>query len=305
MWHMPRVVWSADSPWLGYVSAVYGSVPPLPLNLSTFHWFYHRHSKWPLGVEWPMPTCFKNGTVAGHWPPCAPAVCARWRERRPPGEDGPGRSYSVAHFRDGVSSRGSCIFRLERTRFASAATSASEEARVGAANTLLGHAVQPSGRWVEVYRRVRSREGTRGYGCWFFPARGSGIWLWLGRTFPLHYKHNVRALMRHWEANRTIDHAASAAERRAAPVGESFPIVAAELGLRSVQVQFNFNRQFSEIVVVDRACMWRNESLRACAPDSLGLRVGWYDASTGDDRRIGCLCNDSVPVLNCARPLPR
>ena len=128
------------------------------------------------------------------------------------------------------------------------------------------------------------------------------MWVSTGRTLRVHFKHNVRALVRRWSANTSVDHAASRREREAAPAGEAFPIMAHELGYHSVQVQFNFNRYFGELVFVHEACMSAPRALGACVP-SLDTRAGWLDRvgrGHGGDLLAPCHCSDAQLVLNCA-----
>ena len=83
---LPTSPLADDSPWHGYFRAVYGAEPP-PSPLSEFSFWYHRHSGWPDGGEWPMAGCVRRGTplMAGVWardprlPPCADiSTCLRW-----------------------------------------------------------------------------------------------------------------------------------------------------------------------------------------------------------------------------------
>ena len=122
--HVPAVVDSPDSPWYGYLQVVYGPQLPLPLNLSGFSFFYHRHSRWPPKVDWPMATCLKNGTLDGKWPLCQDSICSRWRAHPRP-VTGMGR-LRVGVYRDGISSRGSNIIEVEGSRFAQSAGAADE-----------------------------------------------------------------------------------------------------------------------------------------------------------------------------------
>ena len=303
--HVPSVVESRDSPWYGYLQVVYGPRLPLPLNLSGFNFFYHHHSRWPTNVEWPMPTCLKNGTLDGAWPFCGATMCARWRHTTSSPPLGRAIRLKVAVYRDGVSSRGSSIVEVEHAKFAQSAGAKDEAARIRRSNALLGHELLPSDSYIEVFRRMRSREGMQGYGCWFFPTRGSGIWLSTGRTMQVHYKQNLRALTRMWSSNASIDHAASAKARKALPAGESFTIMAYELGFHSVQLQFNFNRFFAEMVYVNDGCMHRTAALGACVP-GLAAYKGWLHAHerlAHPSRRSGvlstCTCDNSLQVLNC------
>jgi len=95
------------------------------------------------------------------------------------------------------------------------------EARfISASMTLLGRG-QPCGHdeWIEVFRdddralgaTFAGNEGHGGYGCWFFPALGSGVFLNVGRTKLIYRKSNVADLMAEWQG-RGREGAASASK---------------------------------------------------------------------------------------------
>ena len=124
-------------------------------------------------------------------------------------------------------------------------------------------------------RALRSSlEGRLNYGCWFFPAAGSGIWLPLGRTYITHTKSggSLASLKAAWRANTTIEHNES--EKIVAPHGEVMPSYAARLGYDTVQAQFNNMGSMAETVAVSAPCMAREgrPGLGACVP--LELRAG-------------------------------
>ena len=189
-------------------------------------------------------------------------------------------------------------------------------------NALLGHATQPSYTWVEVARmdeRVHlgglqrkrhghGREGADGYGCWFYAARGSGIFLELRRTAILHngaLSSSEAGLLR--APNPNGSNTAALRSRYlldfAGTPREAWPHQALAHGFASVQNQFKHNGAdakdpFGEVVSLAPSCVaarLSNQSigpeLRTC-PHALGLRTGW-----AHDRP--CACDESKASLMC------
>ena len=98
--NLPDKIVDADSPWVGYLEAVYLQKPQLPItNLHELHyWYHHDPLVWPRGVEWPMAMCQKkkhanttlmdsdnSSTPGAVWVAapestrCEAAYCDRWR----------------------------------------------------------------------------------------------------------------------------------------------------------------------------------------------------------------------------------
>ena len=91
---------------------------------------------------------------------------------------------------------------------AQALRSKAEARLISASMSLLGRG-QPCGHdeWIEVFREDdrglvsggAQLEGHGEYGCWFFPARGSGVFLNAGRTRLLYRKADVADLSAEWQ----------------------------------------------------------------------------------------------------------
>ena len=91
---------------------------------------------------------------------------------------------------------------------AQALRSKAEARLISASMSLLGRG-QPCGHdeWIEVFREDdrglvsggAQLEGHGEYGCWFFPARGSGVFLNAGRTRLLYRKSDVADLSAEWQ----------------------------------------------------------------------------------------------------------
>ena len=302
----PETIASPDNPWYRYLATVYGSLPHLPVSLSQFNFFYHADSEWSNSVEWPMASC--RGLVGR---PCSRAVCSRWRTSEGGESQGEGgkpqrKRKTVAVlpslFVRGVArSAATLIFEaplaVPRRLIGQAAKSAIEQA-----NGLLGHHTLSTGGWREVIRRnhLPEREGTHGYGCWLWPATGSGIWVNLGRTLVVHRKDVAEAtLARAWWANSSIDHNASLPLMRRIRAQEGFTVQAGDLGYDSVQVQYNFGGhagKWAEIVLTSPPCMHGRRALRTCLPPLIEVRAGW-------GAEIPCTCDDELPLLNCKEAL--
>lgn len=213
--HLPRVV-TSGSPWVAYLRAVYKADVPLPFDVSALNFFYHHDGAWARDhpdVAWPMAPCRKARGAQSAFevggfhrsraepvpvPECAAATCAKWLPSR---TRFGARPRAVDHVvivpsADGLS-RGTVFFGGRgslaplRADFAHARAT-----RATLQGTSLGRGLNANGTHVEVMRmheravnpHMAPTEGTNHYGCWWFPARGSGIWLALGRTFHLHHK---------------------------------------------------------------------------------------------------------------------
>jgi len=109
--------------------------------------------------------------------PCRPHVCSRWecsdgssKKKGTPGCVVPPRELTrreVAQLKlrlypnaDGRT-RGSLLHRVRPSR---------------------GDEAPPNDSWTEVIRFAQEKEGINGYGLWFYRARGSGIWVNVGKT---------------------------------------------------------------------------------------------------------------------------
>jgi hypothetical protein len=161
------------------------------------------------------------------------------------------------------------------------------------------------------------REGHNGYACWYFPARGSGVFLRLGRTRLLYRKDKTQpgsgmsqledAWRKRLKLSVAMDSLQQMSVTRAWPRSnitrlkgstgggraESFPLLAADLGYDSVLVLHNNMMSSAELVVTRRACMEYDRPLRACTP-LLDVRTWARRHEAGS-----CACDDEQPTLNC------
>ena len=162
-----------NSPWYGYLHSVYNEPPPLPVDLQVLELFYTGR----------LPTTECHYGHSGHRtsvPMCRAHVCDEWLVPR-------------------------------RNASSKAALAASHGTLlVGRLSLLSGKlvpgdefvAMQPppqkrrryhSGEWVEVVRAAEDGEGIF-YGAWFYPVRGSGVFVNTGQT---HSYLSTEALVRH------------------------------------------------------------------------------------------------------------
>ena len=233
---IPDTITDPASPWMGYLTVVYGRAPTLPFELSRLNFFYHNDRRWNRRrrVPWPMATCRKRTTdmrplrmsrtdalnMTGFWrtfaeaapaPRCEQSHCEKWlrprRDRLTTSSQDAARGSGVDHIvlvtnAEG-GSRGVILFggrgSLAPLHLGSTGAGATRFAPSTAASLSdgsLGRRLHASRAMVEVMRMdetainpaMRPAEGTRGTGCWFFPAEGSGVWLDLGRTWTLRHK---------------------------------------------------------------------------------------------------------------------
>lgn len=176
---IPEVVESVRSPWYGYLQAVYGGAVPLPFPLRSLRFFYHNSARWRVlhpDLDWPMPSCvfkpFYSGalnrilsraddmaTSDPSVPLCSKARCASWLRPITAGEQ---RTIGVALYPDRHvnGTEGSNLFEMV-------------------------HSPVDEGSWVEVMRMAAPAEmfDGQGSGCWFQYARGSNVWLKVGKSW--------------------------------------------------------------------------------------------------------------------------
>ena len=197
---------SPGSPWTRYLRAVYGQDVPLPFDLSQLSFFWHNSAKWQdahPGLEWPMAACT---SVPGFIPlnpslfptrsdsKCPRETCAAWLAT----PANPPRSKPI------VSTK--LYMRLlpmpePKDVFEPASAVGNETEGI---MFRMGQAyVASSGQLLEVIRRgihdsaYLSHESCLcadhaarldlklQYGCYFFPTRGSGIYVNVTRTLAV------------------------------------------------------------------------------------------------------------------------
>jgi hypothetical protein len=176
---------------------------------------------------------------------------------------------------------------------------------------------QTSSAWVEVlHEGVTSRafyEGVDGYGCWFYPAAGSGVFLNVGRAAGVVINPNYgdrrggpyKTANSSWllEAYVAAGHSVRAMPTPRGVFKEAEPYAAHALGYDSLSVlrrhTDKLKRAYApsplELVVTTRPCVLGDQPVGACPPQALGFRTG------AAHQRV-CSCSEDAAhglVLNC------
>ena len=144
--------------------------------------------------------------------------------------------------------------------------------------------------------------GTERYGCWFFVARGSGVFVNVGRSLRMAKPKHLRQLLNPTrDANgRRVDQAALNPK-----MDRNWCERALELGFDSIQLQTvgapfvrhisDGDRGLVEIVICSGGCA-QQSACGACPPLPL---------SAAADGSRPCACNESAGMINCGRVLAR
>lgn len=156
---LPPIVSSKSSPWYGYLQHVYGSSMRMPVKLKDFELFYTEYLP-------TMPCLVQQETVVGSDRLCSPSLCSGWLADRKP---------SAVEAYAYISNRS--IGRRDNGR----------HAVVIVQRPIAERTFAVPNSWVEVTRSSMGRslrpgvpkEGL-GFGCWYYAARGSGVWLSVG-----------------------------------------------------------------------------------------------------------------------------
>ena len=240
----------AEPTWDRYLDSVYGEPLPssaFPLDLRTFHWFYHAQLPPPaVQPAWIPPACH---SAYGHaW--TGPAGC---------GEHGHFLPESQPPLR-------AAGFFLQHHRPPGPDGSSSSPPR----RPMRNHS------WYEVMRTAMSRKTTEMPGSWYWAARGSGIWVNVGKTY-------VDADTGRGEAYWFFSHGGPRVVQLAAQGYDSlqFPRLA---GTRTYTGGPVNNDRF-ELVMLHSSHWLRG----ACADQ---LRAGWAHSRS-------CSCLNAPGVINC------
>ena len=296
MMQIPTQIHDRSSPWLSYMRAVYrGDVGlPLPLDLSRFELFY------PALL--PVAPCFDGATgvsAASSLPlarQCSATYCSAWLPNPLPAAD------AVA------------TFAANRSFIRIAASSVVESLHdFGQAVALQARAPEraPLSRytWIEVTRYAEPAEGRNDYGCWYYPAVGSGVWVSTKRLLSWQRWRNAFSALRAWTgqppggSSGDARFAAEAAKRG----WTAFEIVVSH-GRASGWRELGQTVGVRELVKMDASCMTpsetyppphrsgggggggeREETASGCTP--VPMRAGW-NAS----RECACV---RARLINC------
>ena len=285
------VVRSTDSPWYQYLRLVYGGAPRLPFELHRQEFWYtsllptafelcpHNVSRCPreLCAGWLSPTALRcEGTTCGKQKPKT-SFLYPWLNHS---------LWSAGHtFRSKVSSEyvrrrpfSLWMMRQAEDRVAPDPGAWMEVLRVG------------TERW-HAHRALKNHEGRNGYGCWFWAARGSGVWINVG-------------------ANRLAFNDRPAAQQAGMPPGDADRLYARAILARNattMQITHSNTAIFGgrqtrppwELILAAPGCMEGNVIPDACPPDTVELRGGLTASRPCTCQGSGSLGSDKSDIINC------
>ena len=270
--NIPDTLHHARGPWYEYLRAVYHQPVPLPFNLRRLELFYPGLLPTSSHLCRFNPYSPQNETAL--LPPCTGDddvryPCDEWS-----------RSASEVErdkrFKPGWA-RGQSILWTPLTGYWTppAAAEAAELRATGASASRLrlsgrhlfvglqkvfgrGRAHFPDNTWVEVIRIGMGRFGEGGsYGCWFWPMKGSGIFINVGRSARASGKHHVVELLNMTDRSLWHDHyfatAALARGYNSVQILSGTPTVGGRL-----DTFYYKTNPFMEIISVDGACVSSN-----------------------------------------------
>ena len=345
--NIPNMIDSDTSPWYRYLEAIYGGPVDLPYALGTLRYVYHHTGVWQRlhpSVEWPMPSCFvPRASIQSafssmwSWPyimddlkevgspqHCSQDVCKRWQlaSRKLPGKNLAGLPIGIA----GVLNQGSGCNRSQILNSSNYVAyqhipditwGTSAGFRWNIANDM-PHV--PDHSWVEVIRYNSPNEGVGGYGTWFYFARGSGIWINVGKSMRQMEENDAKLLqaLRRAELNALLNATilAFAKEARSSQFGAELgmQVIANVLGFDSVQVSMDLasydcppdksvlvhSPQIALVKSVGEYCC------SACDPFRRALMCGGGSTTCGHNRlrrgykaELSCMCSEYYLALNC------
>ena len=317
---LPSTVHNVSSPWYSYLKHVYGgSKVPLPFGLHQLELLYpgllptstHLCQGRPI-----QPLNIWRTDHGPHLPDCSREYCAGWvqdtaevaRDHRS------GWSFGASHLWTPISELWKGNDQVVKFHSATAPGERKvsrdykiEDSRLGLSGRHLFVALQPGyakrhffddNTWVEVIRvrmgALLAEGGT--YGCWFWPVRGSGIFVNVGRSL------------------RAANKAAAAKELGTPPHDDFFANATRARGFSSLQLKAGgpqyggkssrFHTKtlpMFELFLTGPGCVedegtelvWRSQRklMGACVP--LPTRTGWNASRP-------CRCSDDAsPILNC------
>lgn len=283
MLRLPAHVKKQSSPLYAYLRAVYNAELSLPFDVRKLEAFYPGLLPTEPCIDDAQPSdCQKDRSEL-----CT-AECSSWQQRPAP---------------DAATIE---AFLVNRSFIRTTST--------GAANSVhpFGHVVAlqspppkrkavPQRSWAEVTRLADTyssrAEGMNDYGCWLYPARGTGVWVYVGSSLV-------------WPTWKTAHTTARQVTNFKQPVtsDELFARIAAARGFDSFQIVHSHGRTWGwlslgethpahELVLVGHpSCMQSTVRLRSgCLPEGVELR-------TGPNASVPCVCDGrrADAPLRCA-----
>ena len=138
--------------------------------------------------------------------------------------------------------------------------------------------------------KLHGNEGVNGTGCWFFFARGSGIYVPVGRSL---IARNEKLLLRQLNRRDGFVKGKANGSDAPAPNKERYPLQAQGLGYDSVQMGGVGKGSHAQLVLTSPPCMTQPKPIKACPPAGVHMRKGW-------GARSPCSCADGgEQTMNC------
>ena len=258
---LPTIARPGDSPWYGYLRAIYADALRLPFDTSTLQVLYTTLlPPLRLGSQCAKPFRACNASQAH---------CAAWTAPEPPASG----SEHAAH----APHRGAAAQRLLTMVTMWEGTTAESIQFMEQTEAIASHG------WAEVLRRTASPRGGGGacpgegvgYGCWFMLTRGSGVFVNVGRTRVVSHHGALTA----YKGGGSRDCTYAWNETM-------------QLEYDSLQLLWG-DRTGHELLMATPSCMKQPRVLPGpCVP--LPLRRG------ADPTASSCACNNSFAFINCA-----
>ena len=277
MLRAPSTVYDPRSPWMGYARAVYRAYVRVPLELRRFELLYPALLPVASCTLGPPATSGSSGTPF-RLPLCNASRCARWLPNpRPSAQD-------VASFA------------ANRTFIRTPAAAESDRRAFGHAVVLQRRIPDrlplPRYSWVEVTRHREPKEGAADYGCWYYLAKGSGVWVFTRRLLSWRDRRNAWSALRAWtgRAHGSALGDSAYAKEVAARGWTGFEIVRSH-GNAMGWHELGPTAGSHELVLAPPSCMHQPSGLQTgCTP--VPTRAGW-------NASLPCVCR-SMELLNCA-----
>ena len=290
---IPDIVDDVQSPWVSYLSVIYGTNFLLPFELKRLEFFYSMGTRWQNmsvhldAVSWPMAQC--AGSHALPSASCSAAECGIWTKnhesnRIPIFEKEVGVQVLFEH---GVSV--GTIVRWRRTHW---------HPRPNHTNVEIFRTSGHPGISLAPYESCTcDRSGGPAYGCWFLKAVGTGMYINLQNTLVLPYK---RAGIDFLAGRYKNDTGTAAPEARSKTLRSLFDrhisFISGHFGHDTIQVRYDeLPHPVSEVVVTSRYACATNPELKyelyrrtPCVPIPVHLSKGGM-----------CNCQRKSVLLNC------
>ena len=306
------VVTTRESPWYHYLSFVYlRTHVPLPVNLSNFEFFYLQL----LPVDW---RC--NGTDANRSrPTCTPDVCSAWLRSDEPTTSALESHNQRWHLRSWQWHRRRFprllmnltlryIPRTPPVNIYRGATRIEVTRHAGPFAAYLSGCARGHGATDDfVGDPLRGAGEGMGYGCWFSPSIGTGVFLPIGRALLFSDRQSVEERFPDM-AIRFADRPQSYATSVQVSGRDSATYRHRDCLYANATMAAGYTRMViasnpggsTEIVVASAGCLHQTQPLQsACVPEDVGLRAGWDGAlrhcacseekQDGLDRMLNCL----------------